>query len=523
MPHTLSARRLLSRCALALACAVALAGCSVLQGEGGSPWPWSSGSQQDQPQARPPEEQTTPAPQQPADNSSQHSDQDSSEAQPDSPTWDLQTLESIEPHIPADVLTLERAWMLAVANDPDYQAALSGRAAAQTEIRLGRAAILPQVQAGYSKSKITGLQRNFASGMVREGDLDYDSTSAYIQLQQPVFNVDRYAQYQRGHARAQLGEAEFAMQEYEAAMRLAAAFLDAVEAQGRSELTRALADSLEEQARTQEALFERNEASRVDAQETRARQALAEADAIAAEDELRVARRQLQALIGQEPPALAGIDTLNPMELHISDSLIQWLERARLNGAAIRRGEAQLRVADTEVRRATARHLPTADLVIALADADSENLDSLSQRSNTFQVGLQMNIPIFSGGYDTANHARSRHERQQAEHELAQAREVTAAEVTRQYTAVQSNAQRIEALMSSVRSAEESLHAARKGYEYGVNSNLDVLRRQDSLFQARHELLSARALWLEARVALSAAAGEPILPVFTELDAAILN
>src|SRR5690606_20410400 len=156
--------------------------------------------------------------------------------------------------------------------DPDYQAALAARAAAQTEIRLGRAAILPQVQAGYSRSKITGLQRSFAAnGTSREGELGYDSTAAYIQLQQPLFNPDRYAIYRGGQARAQLGEAEFAMQEYEAVMRLVTAYLDAVEAQGRVELAQALAESLKEQAKTQEALFTLNEASKIDAQETLAR------------------------------------------------------------------------------------------------------------------------------------------------------------------------------------------------------------------------------------------------------------
>ena len=175
-------------------------------------------------------------------------------------------------------------------------------------------------------------------------------------------------------------------------------------------------------------------------------------------------------------------------------------------------------MADTEVRRAVARHLPTADLVVAYVDADSENLDSLSQRSNTFQVGVQMAIPIFSGGYDTANHARTRHERQQAEHDLLLAREQTAAEVTRQYSAVQSGAQRIAALMDSVRSSEESLHAARQGYKYGVNSNLDVLRRQDSLFQARYQLLEARVGWVQARTALAVAAGDPVAAVFVEMD-----
>lgn len=499
MPDTVSARRFLLRCALVVACAAALGGCSMLEVERGTEGHEDSGGRQ-APQAG-------PAPDAPSSSGS--------------PSWNLHTLASTQLDAQSGALSLEQAWYLAVRNDPDYQAALSGRAAALTEIRLGRAALLPQVQAGYSRNRISGLQRQYVGTATREGELDYDSTSAYIQLQQPIFNVDRYAQFQRGHARAQLGEAEFAMQEYEAAMRLVSAYIDVLAAQGRSELAHALADSLAEQAKAQDALLERNEASRVDAQETRARLALAQADVIRADDELRVARRQLQALIGQEPPPLASVNTIDPERAQLGDSLTQWLERAQANGPMIRRGTAQVRVADTEVRRAAGRHLPTADLVMAVSDADSENLDSLSQRSNTFTVGLRVAIPIFSGGYDTANHARSRHERQRAEAQLAQAREQTAAEVTRQYTAAQSGAQRIAALLSSIRSGEQSLEAARQGYEYGVNSNLDVLRRQDSLFQARFELLKARVAWLEARIALAAAAGELVAAVFAEMDAVI--
>src|SRR5690606_25334297 len=131
---------------------------------------------------------------------------------------------------------------------------------------------------------------------------------------------------------------------------------------------------------------------RVDAQETQARLALAKADVIAAEDELRVARRQLEALIAKEPPALASVNNIDPSRIETEESLIQWLRRAEANGAAIRAADANVRVANTEVQRAVGRHLPTADLVLTLADADSENLDSLSQRSNTFQAGVQVAI-----------------------------------------------------------------------------------------------------------------------------------
>lgn len=525
MPDNNPARRLYPLRALALASALALGGCSFLQKGADEPKPETAvgaGTATDELFQTPATASQAVKPSTADDVTAQVPLDEEHAASEGEATWDLETLQAATEQQGKEPLTLERAWYLAVKNDPDYQAAVSGRAAAETEIRLGRAAILPQVQAGYSRNKITGLQRNFlANGTTREGDLDYDSTSAYIQLQQPLFNVDRYAQFQRGKARAELGEAEFAVQEYEAAMRLTAAFVDAVAAQGRTRLARALRDSLQEQSETQEALFELNEASVVDAQETRARLALAEADLIAAEDELRVARRQLQAMIGEVPEELASIDNVEPSRIDVDDTLLYWLDRAQANSAPIRRAEAEVRVADTEVQRAAGQHLPTADLVVAYIDADSENLETLSQRYNTFQAGVQIAIPIFSGGYNTANHARARHERQQAEHELAQAREVTAAEVTRQYTAVQGGAQRIAALMSSVESGEQSLEAARRGYEYGVNSNLDVLRRQDSLFEARYELLEARVAWLEGRIALAAAAGEPVTAVFTQLDAAL--
>src|SRR5690606_14124690 len=107
-------------------------------------------------------------------------------------------------------MDLAHAWRLAVLHDPNYQAALSARAAAETERRQGRAALLPHAQAGYSRSRITGDQTQydrFGTGHVF--DLDYDSTNTYIQLQQPLIDYGRYADYRRGAARAELGIAEF--------------------------------------------------------------------------------------------------------------------------------------------------------------------------------------------------------------------------------------------------------------------------------------------------------------------------
>src|SRR5690606_14485011 len=361
-----SACRLVSLRAAIAACVLALGGCSVLQGEAEV-----RASRQASQSEAPSQANSAPAAHATGLSPPLASESENrAESGTGAPGCSLRPLQPRPgPRAGEERLTFERAWRLLVEHDPDLHAALSGRAAAQTEISQGRAAILPQVQARYSRNKITGLERNFTVLGTREAELNFDSTTAYIQLQQPVFNLGRYAEFQRGQARALLGEAEFSVEEYEAAARLTTAFVDTLLAQGRLELTEALAASLAAQAEAQDALFAGSEGNRVDAQETRARLARAKAAVIAAGDELRVARRQLQGFIGQEPPALAGIDTVDPSRLQVDEPLIQWLERAQAHDASIRAAAARVRVADTEVRRALARHLPTADLVMVYMDA----------------------------------------------------------------------------------------------------------------------------------------------------------
>ncbi len=451
--------------------------------------------------------------------------------QPEKPArlgWNLETLESLRgqgaapagaslalmspsARAPAleGVVDLARAWRLALEHDPSYQAAISEQAAADTERAQGRAALLPQVQAGYSRSRISGtIEQPGFLGQRVSSDVRYDSSSAYVQLQQPLLNYSRYADYQRGQARAGQGLAAFAVKQQEAGLRLATAYLNVLLAGDRLALQRELEKSLDEQARAQESLYVQNEGTRTDAQETRARLARTRADVIAAQDQLRTANRELQALLGAAPLQLAPAKPDFPLPPLVPADLGVWLERARANNAEVKSAREAVKVADTEVSRAASRYFPSMDLVASLSKAESENLSTLSQRTNTFLVGISVNIPIFTGGYNTANTARARADRSRLEQELRAATERAQAETTRQYSAVLSGEQRIRALEAAAESSRLSLEAARKGYEYGVASNVDVLKVQDKLFQALSDLSRARLEYILARLSLAAAVGD---------------
>lgn len=423
-------------------------------------------------------------------------------------SWSLSTLQALNSQHAEAPLDLAQAWRLAVLNDPDYQAALSARAAAETERRQGRAAILPQVQAGYSRSRIRGDQTQYSLGRSFTGELDYDATSMYVQLQQPLINIGRYADFKRGAARAELGAAEFREREQATALRLVEVYLEALRAETEWRLAGELAKSLEAQAVAQDRLYEESEGDRIDAQETRSRLALAQADEIRARDARQVALRELEAMVGRPVEAIAGLSsTFHPQQLQPRTQQ-EWVELAKTTNPAVRVAQEKLRVAETELTRATSRHLPSLDLVGSWAKADSENLDTLSQRTNTWAVGLNASIPIFSGGYDSANRARASAEVQRARQELRVAEEMAMAEATRQYTAITGGEERVRALEAAVTSAEQSLEAAQASYKHGLRSNVDVLRSQDRLHDARRQLADARVMYLDAVAALWAVAGQ---------------
>lgn len=424
-------------------------------------------------------------------------------------------LQESQPH----VIDLSSAARLMLVNDHTYRAAISEQAATQTERDKGRAGLLPSVQMGYSYSRVSGSrwQPDFR-GQRTESDLRYNSSNGYVQLRQPLLDYGRYAGYQRGHALADQGLAVFSRKHQEAGLRVAGAYFNVVLAKSQLSLQEALVSSLTDMVTAFQARYRQSESTRTELQETEARLSLAQADAIQAQDQLTVASRELQSLIGVYPHPIAGLVARFPQHPLTPERLDDWLARARTNSPEVRAAQEAVTVANTDVEQAGSRYLPTLNLVATYGRSQSDSLSSLDQRTNTFTIGLQLDIPIFTGGYTTANVARARADRARLQHELTAALERTEAQTTRFYTDVLSGAERIKALQAAVESGTLSLASARKGFVAGTLSNIDVLNTQDKLFQARFELVRAQLDYLQARLALVAATGDLQNSTFDEIN-----
>lgn len=416
------------------------------------------------------------------------------------------------------VLDLSAAWRLALRNDHTFLAAVSEQAATQTERRQGLAGLLPRIHAGYRNSWVTGDVAQYDLSRRTSSALDYDSLNAYVQIQQPLVNAGKYARYRRGEARAELGTAVLQARYEATGIRLAETYFNALLAYEGYVLQRSLVASLDSKATAIAGLFRRQEASRIDVQETQSRLAVARADLIGAEDQWVLALRELQALLGVAPTHLKVLRDDIPLPPLDPATLGEWLDIARMRNAEVEVARRAVRVASVEVDVAAGEYVPTADLVASYGRAKSESLSSLSQRTNTFSVGIQVSIPLFAGGYNRANVSRARSERSRLQHELRAAIERTQAEVTRQYANVLAGADLVNALRDAEQSGQMSLASVRKGYAVGVSSNLDVLEVLDRLHQTRHELAKAQLDYVLARLRLTVAAGMQEAGTFNDIN-----
>lgn len=405
-------------------------------------------------------------------------------------------------------LTLSDAWQATLLNDPTYKAAVAEREAGQTNRAMGRAGLLPQVGASFGRNRIRGtLDSPGPLGTTNSTDLHYMSGVKEIHVNQTVFNWSRIAEYRQGHARADYSLAAFDTKAKDTSVRLLNRYFQTLLSYENVKLAQSKLQANEKQIIAAQRRYDGGEGTITDVHEAQSHRDLARAKVIQAQDNLLVARRELQEMVGSAPIVLETLQSnfqTHPLNPAGHD---EWLAMAMAGNAEIRSAEQGLRITTQEIQRTFGGHLPTLDLVAARRNVTNETLSTRNQDSITNSVGIQVNLPVFSGGLTSAQVSQARHNRDRAAQELAATRERIAVEVTRQYHAVVSGAQRIAALVVAVESAGAALHAVERSFEAGTRSIIDILDAQDRYYLAQLDLTQARLEYVLARLMLAGAAG----------------
>jgi outer membrane protein len=421
--------------------------------------------------------------------------------------WLLATPLLASPLWAADLLQIYRE---AQNNDATFAAARSTLEAGRERTPQARAGLLPTLSlSGNSLWNKNDLY-------LRDGTLPptldpnprFNSNGYTLALTQPLFRWQNWVAYDQSKFQVAQAEANFVQAGQDLILRVAQAYFDVLYASESLKAVQANKKSIEQQLESAKRNFEVGTSTIVDAQEAQARFDLASAQEIAAESDLEVRQRTLQAIIGKEPGPLApfrrGAELTPPQPADMK----QWAAAAEKDNISVQIQMAAVEIASREVDRQRAGHYPTIDLVANKGKSTAFASTVGGQLETNFEnVGVQLNLPIFQGGAVVSRQSEASANRAAAESTLEQARRNAALQARQQYLGAANGLAQVRALRAALISSQSSLESNRLGFEVGVRINIDVLNADNQVFVTRRDLAKAVLDTLMSQLRLKAAVG----------------
>lgn len=408
-------------------------------------------------------------------------------------------------------LTLKEAYDAALQNDPVYRAAVRENESGQLSRAIGKAALLPTVSLGYSTSenKARRTTPDLLGQDVTQG-YQYQSVGATLSFRQPLFNYEAMAKYRQGIAQADYSETVFRQRKQELAVRLLAAYTNALFAQDQLSLAKSQVKTLQEQKKMNTRALQAGEGTITDILETQTKYDMAQAQAIEAQAEVDNSRQVLSGMLGRELSpfeALTGFDAAFRPEPLIPSTVEQWKTLALRGSADLQAQNFVIASARQDVAKNEAGHYPRVELIASSARSRADSIVTYNQSSAINSVGIQINIPLYSGGYVVASTRQALVNVQRLEAEFDSNKENVLAEVHKQFNMLGSSTHRIEALERALTSAEMLILATRRSVLGGMRVNLDVLVAEQQLHTVRRDLAQARYAYFNAWLKLRFVAG----------------
>jgi outer membrane protein/protease secretion system outer membrane protein len=369
---------------------------------------------------------------------------------------------------------------------------------------------LPQISAsaGRNNNNLDTTAPNILGTPVTTNE-KYLSDNKTLQLRQPLVNMQRWLQFQQAKSVVEEVEANLDRDLQNLVVRVAGVYFEALMADEQLDLVLA-------QKKTYTALVDAakkglaaGSGTRTDIDDAQSRLDMAAAQELEARQNQDLARRQLQLLVNQPVNQIAKLNVAAlqlsaPMPANLDD----WTRKAEQASPEIRAMQARLDAARREVSKAQAGHLPTVDAVAQWSNSGSENITRVNSRFENKTIGLQLNIPLYSGGYVNSTIRQAVAEQTRAEESLEALRRDLGVRVHKEYRGVSEGVLRVRALEQAARSAEQMMKSTQMSLTAGSRTQLDVLNAQQQFTLALRDLAQARLVYLLSKVRLASLVGD---------------
>ncbi|CAB3774498.1 TolC family outer membrane protein [Paraburkholderia humisilvae] len=394
--------------------------------------------------------------------------------------------------------------------DPTLAASDATRKATHENVDMARSALLPQVNANYTygrqfiSAQTTALTQDYQGNYITPSSTytEGKSSAPGISMDVMLFSWANIMRLRSAKASADGADYVFDGDSQDLIVRTAEAYFDVLSTKEQLNFAKANQKFLGQQLNEIKALYQAGERIITDVNQTQAQYDTSVAQVVAAQNEVDSARERLIQIIGREFGTLKTLREQVPLNKPDPADEQAWVELSYKQNPQLAASKKTVEAADYSVGTARAGHLPTLSgsfqrtITKAWGTETGQiiapGFNYSTTRTGSTTIGLTLSIPLFSGGYASAQTRQAIFQRDAAQDQLEGTRRRVAAGTRNAYRAVISGIKQIEATRAALVSAQSAVDAAQASYKAGSKTLLDMLTSQTNLLNAQVSYSQAR-------------------------------
>ncbi|MHB9801326.1 TolC family outer membrane protein [Pseudomonas sp. MT3] len=397
----------------------------------------------------------------------------------------------------------------AVDNNADLAAAQADYLARKEAVPQARSGLLPQINAGANVgSTRTSLDEPNAT-------LNRNNQVVQATLSQPLFRADRWFQLKAAENISEQAQLEFSSTQQALILQSAVTYFGVLRAQDNLAASKAEEAAFKRQLDQSNERFDVGLSDKTDVLESQASYDTARANRLVAEQQVDDAFQALVTLTNREYSSLEGILHSMPVVAPMPNDAKAWVDTSVQQNLALQASNYAVDAAEETLRQRKAGHLPTVDAVAQYQKGDNDALGFTNSPGDPHygkwvdqsSIGLQLNVPIYSGGL-TSSQVREAYQRLNQSEQLRESqRRQVVQDARNQHRAVNTDVEQVKARRQAIISNQSSLEATEIGYQVGTRNIVDVLDAQRSLYSAVRDYNNTRYDYILDNLRLKQTAG----------------
>lgn len=406
---------------------------------------------------------------------------------------------------------------LARQNDPKYRMVRQDLEVRREQLAQAFAQMLPNVSFSYNRNDI---QRTVITPSPTPASAIL-SENKTLTLRQPLFRKALTGNHEKAKLMLEAAEHDFIREELDLSVRTLTNYLEVLTVEELLETNSAQLVTLRAQLDYAQKASVSGFTRKTDVLDVQSRLSSLESDRLSLQGRLSLAKTALFKLIRIENQSLWKPSYTRIMALKKTDrSLQDWWAAAQERSPVIKSLQAIEQAAQKDVEVSGAGHLPTLDLLVQKVNSTSEVPSSKGFSYSDQQVGLQVSVPIYSGGSVTSAERQAMAAYTKAGLQLTYQSDQLQLEIQSSYNGLQDALSRLKSLQLDLQSKTENVRAVELAFTAGLDSKLSLLQAQERLLQTRYGLADYAGRYLQAWLKINASTGQIDEPFLAEFNGA---